>query len=280
MSRVASARLRRRASGADPAAPSGRPAHVARSRYLLDVTLHLVRREFATRHRGTLLGWLWSLAPPLLQLAVTSFLFTRVIPLGVENYPVFLLTGILAWSWFSRSVLAGAGALERSRELVLRPGFPTGLLPLVQVAIGLAEYLLALPILLVALAFTTGLHPAALLLPALLLIQLLLSAGIAWFLAPLQVFFRDVQHIAGIAVSLGYWITPVFYRRSQVPHELAWIYRVNPMGHVIGAERSILLEGALPPALPVALVALASLAVFAGGYAYFASRRDMIPENL
>src|SRR3954452_17618051 len=69
--------------------------------YLRDVTLHLVRRDLALRYRGTVLGWFWSLAPVVLQLIVTQFLFTRVIPLGVPNSPVFLLIGILAWNHFA-----------------------------------------------------------------------------------------------------------------------------------------------------------------------------------
>ena len=123
------------------------PAPTTRQRlvYLRDVTLHLVAREFATRHRGALLGWAWALAPPLLQLVVTYFLFTKVIPLGVANYPVFLLTGILSWNWFSRSVGAAVTSLETSRDLVRRPGFPTLVLPLVSVVTGLLDYLIARP---------------------------------------------------------------------------------------------------------------------------------------
>ena len=125
--------------------------------YLYDVLVHLVRTELASRHRGSLLGWLWALGPPLFQLLATYFVFTKVIPLDVPNYPVFLLCGILSWTWFARSVGEGVVSLEMRRELVVRPGFTTWLIPLVSVIVALVDFLLALPVLLVALAVTTGL---------------------------------------------------------------------------------------------------------------------------
>jgi len=260
-----------------------RPPEAARSRraaYLRDVTLHLVRREFSTRHRGALLGWLWALAPPLLQLVVTYYLFTKIIPLGVKNYPVFLLTGILAWNWFARALAYAATSLETSRDLVRRPGFPTAVLPLVSVLIGLVDYLIALPILLITLVSTSGLHWSALLLPALLLVQLVFVTGVAWVIAPLQVFFRDIAHMTGIATMLGFWVTPVFYRQRQVPGRFHLIYDLNPMAHLIEAQRSILLDGRLPSALSSLIVAAVAVAVAAGGYMVFRSLRDLVPDQL
>lgn len=263
-----------------PAAASGRPARAARIAYLVDVTLHLVRRDFTTRHRGTLLGWLWSIAPALLQLAVTFFLFSKVLPLRIPNYPAFLLTGILAWTWFARSIIVGATALESRRDLVLRPGFPTVLLPLIAVLVGLVDYLVALPVLLITLAFTTGLHATALLLPLLLAIQLLFTLGIVWALAPLQVYFRDVQHLTGIALMLGFWLTPIFYTRAQVPKRFSTLYDANPMGHLVESYRRILLDGHQPPWNVLGIVAVVALAVAAAGYAVFGSLRESVPEEL
>jgi len=253
---------------------------LARFTYLSGVTLHLARRDLTSRHRGSLLGWLWALMPSLLQLLVSYFLFTKVIPLRVPNYPVFLLTGILAWNWFARSISLAASSLEHSRELVLRPGFATAVLPAKDVLVALLDYLLALPVLLVALLATSGVHPAIALLPVLLTIQLLLVAGVAWVLAPLQIFFRDVQHIVTVLVTVGFWVTPVFYARNAVPSRFELVYRLNPMAHLIEWQRSILLEGKLPslPSL-LALLAIASLLACVG-LAVFLSLRDRVPEHL
>jgi ABC-type polysaccharide/polyol phosphate export permease len=246
----------------------------------VEVALHLVRTELSSRHRGSALGALWALGPPLLQLVATYFLFTRVIPLDIPDYPVFLLVGILAWTWFSRSLGDGVSSLEQRRELALRPGFASELVPVTSVLVALVDYLLALPVLVVALLLTTGIHPEAALLPVLLAIQLLYCAGLVLAVAPLQVFLRDVRQIVGLAISVGFWLTPVFYGLRQVPDSLAWIYEVNPMAHLIGAQREILMEGTLPDPGPLAVVTVVGLLVLAGGWLVFHRCRDSVPENL
>ncbi|HET6305054.1 MAG TPA: ABC transporter permease [Myxococcota bacterium] len=259
----------------DDAAPlPGRLLH------LHELTLHLVARDLASRQRGSLLGWLWSLAPPLLQLVLVHFLFTRVVPLGVENYALFLLTGILAWSGFSRGLAAATDSLEANRSLVLRPGFPTPLLPLVAVLVAFVDQCLALPILLVAVAATSGLAPAVALLPALLAIQLALTTGLAWCLAPLQVFLRDTRHLVGIALSLGFWITPIFYAPRRLPDALGFLHDANPMAQLIAAQRAILLHGTLPDAAPLALVAGLSLVLLVAGFAVFHATQHALAERV
>ena len=268
-----------RPSGAGASA-SPRPLAARRLAYLRDATLHLIGRELAGRYRRSLFGWLWSLAPPLLQLAVFHFLFTRVIPLDVPNFALFLLTGILAWAFFSAGVSLATSSLEARRDLVLRPGFPSFLLPVVSVFVGLVDYLIAVPVLLAAVALDIGLHAEALLLPALLAVQLVLAVGLGWLLAPAQVFFRDVQHLVGIALTLGFWLTPVFYTRASVPEQFRLMYDLNPMAHLVEAQRAILLDGALPAATGLAFVSLAAVAVFVAGAAVFAACRHSIPEQL
>jgi lipopolysaccharide transport system permease protein len=252
----------------------------ARLVYLTDVTLHLARRDLALQHRGSVLGWLWGLVPPLLQLLVTYFVFTKVIPLDVDDYPVFLLTGILAWSWFVRSLSLGAVSLEQRRELVHRPGFPTIVLPVKTTLAGLLDYLLALPVLLVALAATSKLGATALFLPILLGLQMLLLVGLAWIVAPLQVFFRDVQHIVIVVITLGFWLTPIFYEQSMAPERFDVIYKLNPMAYLIGWQRDILLNGSLPSAGSVLALLAVVIGVAGVGYAVFRTLRDRVPEEL
>jgi lipopolysaccharide transport system permease protein len=264
-----------------------RPVAAARARsrrrragYFKDVAAHLVRVELASRHRGSALGWLWALGPPLLLLGATYLVFTRVLPLDIPNYPVFLLVGILAWTVFARSIGEGTSSLETRRELVFRPGFSIELLPIAAVLVAFADYVLALPVLVVALAFTTGVHATWVLLPVVLAVQIVLCAGLALLLAPLQVYLRDVRQLVGIGVTVGFWLTPVFYRRAQVPEEISWIYDVNPMQYLLEAQRQVLIGGTLPKALPLVVVGLASLAVFGVGYAAFRRLRHSIPEHL
>jgi len=256
-----------------------RPA-LKRAIYLRDITFHLVGRDFASRHRGSSLGWLWVLVPPLVQLLVFYFVFTKVIPLRVANYPVFLLTGILAWSFFARGISLSTLSLEHSRDLVLRPGFPSGVLPVKAVLIGLVEYALALPVLLIALAFSTGVQWTWVLLPVLLAIQLVFTVGLGWMLAPLQVFFRDVQHLVTLFVLIGFWVTPVFYQRSKVPSRFHLIYTLNPMAHLIEWQRWIMLHGTYPQPLSVLALSAIVIGIAVAGWAVFRRFRHSVPEEL
>lgn len=261
-------------------APGRRRLDSRRTRYRLDVLLHLVRTDVASRHRGSALGWVWALGPPMLQLVATYFLFTRVIPLQVEDYPVFLLVGILSWTWFARSMNEGVIAFEQHNELVRRPGFAIALLPIVSVLVAFVDYAFAIPVMLLAVALTAGLGAPVVLLPLLLVLQFLYCAGLALLVAPLQVFLRDVRQIVGLLVSVGFWLTPVFYGRTQIPSEFAWIYKLNPMAYLVGAQRTVLIAGEWPSIRVLGGLALGGLVVLAAGYAVFHSVRYRVPEQL
>jgi lipopolysaccharide transport system permease protein len=274
------ASIPRRLAGARAGHGAARRERLRQLVQLRDVTLHLVGRELAVRHRDSLFGWLWSLTPALLQLLVTHFLFTRVIPLGVENYAVFLLVGILAYNWFSRSLNSATTALTNSRNLVLRPGFPVVVLPVVAVLGGLVDYLLALPVLLAVVALTTGLRAELALFPLVLLVQLLLTLGLAWVVACANVFFRDMRHIVGLVVGLGFWITPIFYRQRDVPEAFSLVYDLNPMAYVIEAHRALLLGDALPSGSALVIATAASVGILLGGFLVFDALRHEVPDQL
>jgi lipopolysaccharide transport system permease protein len=250
------------------------------ARYLKDVTLHLVGRQLAARYRRSLFGWLWALAPAVAQLAVVNFVFTKVIPVGVADYAPFLFVGIIAWGWLATSLTLAAGSIEARRDLVMRPGFPTALLPLVSTLVALVDFVLALPVLFVLLALYGTLTPAALFLPVILAIELLLIIGISWLAAPINVFFRDVGHLVGVLLLLGYFLTPIFYAREQAPSSFSVLYELNPMAHLIDAQRAVLLDGELPAFGSLALVAAAAAAIAAAGYAVFALVRHALVDQL
>ena len=188
-----------------------------RWRHRADLVLHLARREFSLRYHDSALGVLWSLLLPLAQLLVLVFLFQRVIPLGIEAYPAFVLSALLPWSWFSASVGAAGGLFVGNRDLVRQPGFAPAILVFVNALSNLISLLVSLPILLVLLGWY-GREPGVslLVLPVLLIIQCLLIVGLGLAVATLNVFYRDVQHIVTVGLMLLFYMTPVFYRTNEV----------------------------------------------------------------
>ena len=107
-----------------------------------------------------------------------------------------------------------------------------------------------------------------------------MCVGLALILSPCQIFLRDVRQLVGVAIAVGFWLTPVFYERSQVPSEISWLYDLNPMQYILEAQRELLIQGTVPDLGPLALVTMATAAVLAVGLLVFARLRDSVPEQM
>lgn len=254
-------------------------AVVSRHRHTVNLVTHLVAREFSIRYSRSLLGWLWALAEPLARLVVFTFFFTRVIPLGVPNYAVFLFTGLIGWAFFASAVQSATNSAVDRRELLLRPGVSRTVVPVVSVLTDGLDYLAALPVLLVFLTFSTGIPWTALLLPIVLLPMLLLALGLGMALCAANVYVRDVKIFVSITLLLGFYVTPVFYNPDSVPADAAWLLQINPMAHLLAAQRSVLVFGELPELVDfAALTGLCALVFLVGAAVYHRSAPTFVDE--
>lgn len=244
----------------------------------MDLVSHLARREFSLRYHDSALGVLWSLMLPLAQLLVLVFLFQRVIPLGIEAYPAFVLSALLPWSWFSASVGAAGGLFVGNRDLVRQPGFAPAILVIVNALSNLVSLVVSLPILLGLLGWY-GREPGGslLFLPVLIAIQGILIVGLGLGVATLNVFYRDVQHIVTVALMLLFYVTPVFYRTHEVGEEFRWIFRLNPVAVLVEGYRAVFFLGTVPAAGPLLMAAVTSAGICAIAYrVYRAQRHDLV----
>ena len=246
----------------------------------VELVVHLARRQVSSNHRWTLLGWAWPLARQLAQLGVLVFIFSKVFDLGIENYAVFVFTGIVAFTWFASGASAAASSLLDQRHLVFQPRFPTAVLPIVALAVPLVDVLLAMPVLLAMLAAGGDLHPIALLLAPLLCIQLVLMCGIAWLAAAASVYLRDVPALVALGLTLIFYLTPVFYPLDRVPERYHWILELNPLTTLIEAYRDVLLDQRAPDVAAVTLVTVASTAIAVGALFLFGRLRAGFVDEL
>jgi lipopolysaccharide transport system permease protein len=252
-----------------------------RRRQGADLLYELVARDVKLRYRRSVLGVAWSLLAPLTLMGVLSFVFTRVVPLGIENYAVFVFTGLLAWTWFATSIVTATESVVGNADLVRQPGFPLPLLPIAAIGSNLVNYLLALPILLGAILVTTH-RPSitVVVLPVILAVQFVLTLGVAYFLAAYHVTFRDIAHIVGIVLLPLFYATPVFYGEAQIPHRFELVFDLNPMRHILSAHRAILLDGRWPDWNALLVLTCASLILAAAGYRVFTARARRFSEEL
>jgi lipopolysaccharide transport system permease protein len=239
--------------------------------HLRDVALELVLRDLRLRYKRSVLGIAWSLVTPLSQLLVLHFVFTVVLPLDIPHYASFLFVGILVWGWLAGSLEQATGSIVDNRELVRQPGFPVAILPIVTVAANLIHFLLALPILALFLWLGGGatVGGSLVLLPAMIMLQFLFILSIAYLVATFHVNFRDTRHLLGVLLTLGFYLTPVFYEVRQAPARFEALYALNPMVHVIDAYRDVLLRGMWPPLTGLTAVALTSGVLLLLGYTLF-----------
>ena len=247
----------------------------------------LTARDLKARYRGSVLGFFWSLANPLLLLGVYTLVFTIFFPSNViKGYPLFLFAGILPWTFFSAAVLESTTSISANAGLIKKVMFPAEALPLVVVMSHLVHFLLALPILLIAIGISaflgvTQMHATIAMLPVLVLLQTAFVAGVAMTVASVAVLFRDLRDIIANLMQLGFFITPVIYLIDNITYRpLRALLRLNPMTPFVVSYQDILVFGHLPGVADSMLMTAYAFLSLATGFAVFDRLRDTLAEAI
>ena len=223
----------------------------------------LTFRELRLRYQDTVLGFLWSLLKPLLLGAVLYFALRSVAKIEVSDYHLVLLSALFPWVWFQTSVLLSAPAFAHNGNLIKKIHFPRFVLPFSTVVNNMVHFLLSLPVLLIFLV-ASGQWPSAAWLvgiPLLMTVQLGLLLGVVLLISSVDVFFRDLEHLTEVLLTLLFYVTPILYPLDLVPDRFRSLLLVNPLASLIEAWRDLLMHNALPgieiwPALLFGVVAL------------------------
>ena len=213
-----------------------------------DLLLNLVRRDLAVRYRRSALGFLWSFLNPLLMMLVFAVVFMVIRPQEVGKYPLFVLTGLLAWNFTAGSLSGAVRSITSNANLIDKVYFPREVLPLSVVLANLVNFLFSLAVF-VPLAVVFGARPGwwALALPGVIGVQLVLVAGLALIVAALNVFYRDTEAVLDVALTAWFFLTPVFWQLELLPNEILGVdvwrleYTLNPMATLVTDYRYVLL---------------------------------------
>jgi ABC-type polysaccharide/polyol phosphate export permease len=245
----------------------------------------LVARDLKARYRGSVLGLLWSFANPLLLLAIYTFVFTQMLPGlrgGYEPYALFIFCGILPWTWFSTALLESSNVLISGGNLIRKVLFPAEVLPIVTVFATLVHFGLGLLIIAAAIAYLPDVNVAAtdlLWLPVIVLVQLVLTLGLALLFSSLTVHFRDLRDLLANGMTLWFWATPIIYPLDAVDERWhAWL-NLNPFTPLAVAYQEVLfVEGPYADWPRLLLLGAGALVVLVIGYAVFDRLRDTLAE--
>jgi ABC-type polysaccharide/polyol phosphate export permease len=283
--RVARAAREERASGDDmedrtaPPSVSAGLLGIVRYRELLR---NLVLRDTKLKYRGSVFGFFWSLANPLLMVFTYTIAFHYILRMRTEGFVFNLLLGLLNWTFFSNSAMMSTGSVVGAGALIKSVAFPRAILPVATVLFNLVQFLLTiavfLPIALLVFGFAPT--PVVLLFPVLLALQILFTMGVAFALATLTSFFRDVRHILEIGLGVLFWTTPILYSYDSLPERLRLPILLSPMSSFIVGYQQIFHYGRFPD-LAVWLAAGSYAAgMFVLGASLFVSTEDRLAEQV
>ncbi|MCJ7832281.1 MAG: ABC transporter permease [Actinobacteria bacterium] len=216
-----------------------------------EILVNLVRKELKVKYTKSVLGAAWSMLNPLFYLAVFSFVM-HVIGRPVPDFPIYLLSGVIAWSFFSGSLTLATRSIIDNTSLVKKVYFPREILPLAAVGTSLVDFVLQY-LVLIAFMLVTGYHflgwNTLLFIPA-TVTMLIVTMAISFWVAAVNVTYRDVQHLLNLLLLAWFWLTPIVYPAALLQEKSNtvsiggvsgfWFYLINPMGSgVMGFQRAL-----------------------------------------
>ena len=252
--------------------------------------VQMSKRDVVGRYQGSTFGLAWSFFNPVLMLVVYTFVFSEVFKsrwggVGGDDsktqFAVVLFVGMIVLSLFSEVLNRAPGLILSNVNYVKKVVFPIEILPVIAMGAALFHGIISLGVLLVAFALFNGyLHWTAVFTPLVLLPLVILTTGLAWMLASLGVFLRDVGQTIGIITTVLMFLSPVFYPVTAVPERFRPFIMANPLTFIIEQAREVLVWGRQPDWIGLSIYTIAATVVAWAGYAWFQKTRKGFADVL
>lgn len=244
---------------------------------------NLVVRDLKVRYKSSAFGFAWSLLNPLFLMIVLSLVFTlafeRATP--VENFPAFLVVGLMAWNFTSTSLSRAVNSVLENSQLIKKVFFPREVIPISVVLANFLHFVLAIPVLMIIL-MVLGVMPSpkVLLMPSLMLIHLELVLGIAMFVSCVNVFYRDMGVAMDVLLQAWFFATPIIYHHWILPIWLQKPAMANPLAAIITAYRDVLIYDRWPDRNFTLGALISSTLIFIIGYAVYTRYAPVFAEEV
>jgi len=240
---------------------------------LAELLYVLVRKELKARYKNSFLGYVWALANPFAFAFVYWIAFKFIMRLEIENYSLFLITGMFPWVWMSVGVIGATRSFVINAPLIRKVNLPRAILPLANVAQEMVHFGFALPVIMAFLWFAGEIRPNPSWLwqiPALTALQIAFIYPVALAFALANTYVRDIEYLVGIGFSLMFFATPMVYPITIVPEAYRHWFELNPLHALMQSWRSVFLQGTLEPGL---VAYAAAFAVLTGIVAWWLHRK-------
>jgi homopolymeric O-antigen transport system permease protein len=235
----------------------------------------LIVRDIKVRYKRSVLGIVWTMLAPLLNMVALTLVFSTLLKQQITNYPVFFMAGAIFWAFFSQSTSSAAAQTQDSNEIAKRIYIPRSVFVAAAIGVGLVNLALSLvPLLLILIVTGFPIYTTWAFLPVAVFIEVLFAAGVSLWLFTFASRFSDIREMYQVIVQTWFFLTPIVYHPAIVPPKYRFALWLNPLYYLIQIFRKPIYDGVLPsPALVGASFAI-SLVVFVSGWIYFSNRAE------
>lgn len=237
----------------------------------------LAMKELRVRYKRSALGFLWALFNPLLMMIILTIVFSTIARFsGVQNYPVFLITALLPWTFFSQALSYSVESIVGNGDLLKKVKVAKSVFPVAAIISNVVNFFFSMvPLVLIVLVLRFPFHWTWIFLPVPLLALVLFTAGCGFFCAGANVFYRDVSHIIQIVLAAWFYLSPVIYPPEFLPAQYRFIFRLNPMLYILNEFRLAIYYGKLPSWQSVGVTLAIGFGFLILGYSYFRRRENL-----
>jgi ABC-2 type transport system permease protein len=212
-----------------------------------DLIYQFTSRTLKARYKRSVLGVVWTMLNPLLMMVVLTLVFSSYFKSNIEHYPVYVLSGLMAWNFFSATTQAAMGEMVWSGALLNRIYVPKSVFAFSAIATGLINLGISLvPLLIIALILGVKIQLPILVLPLSVLLLAMFALGVGLILSAAAVFFADMLPVYEVVVTIWFYATPIIYPTSIIPERWLWLFKLNPLMHLIQIFRDPLFTGTVP----------------------------------
>jgi len=231
------------------------------------------------RHVGSILGFIWTLLNPLLYILTYWIVFSLIIRMGLENYPLFLIPGYLAWNFTFSAIINSSESILQSKELITKIAFPNEIIVLANVAVGFVDFIISLFIFtIVIIIFYSPVSYYLTFVPVIIFLQVLLTVGASMIAACISVYYKDVPKLIIILGNIFFFLTPIFYPLEFIPSNFQVVALINPLAQIINIYHDLIYYKEFPGIILILITTAVSFTVFMIGFLIFNKLRFSFAE--
>lgn len=240
-----------------------------------------VKKDVRGKYKGSFLGVLWSFINPLLSVLIYAIVFRYIMRFNIENYLIYLISGIIPWTFFTTAVNSGMNSIIFNSDIIKKVYFPRIILPMSGVTSCLVNFIISCIVIILFSIFSgVGISIYILFFPIIAFIQYIFTLGVAFILSAIEVYVRDVEHIINFFIGMLFYVTPILYTSDYVPSKYSFILKINPLSYIINAYHSIFYYKTIPSIGDLSIIFVFSCFVFFLGYLIFNKLQKGFAEEL